>query len=186
MTSQPGYQTISIHTLPNISRSKDNQAIKFGQLLECNMRNIEKSYTKSGEETIPRLFSGNRNILMLTCRTLAFTLYKASLKNKESSGTSLPTWFCPWFLKKNISLIIFYYLTKFHCLLYFVKYWESAISWERKELLRWNKKYFSSFLKGFHWSYERNFFGRWEPNFNLRYHEKYFFWKIIHEIWWKT
>ena len=91
MTSQPGYQTISIHTLPNISRSKDIQAIKFGQLLEYNMRNIEKSYTKSDEGTIPRLFSGYRNILILTCTTLAFTLYKASLKNKESSGTSLPT-----------------------------------------------------------------------------------------------
>ena len=33
--------------------------MKFGQLIEYNMRNIflEKSYTKSGRETIPRLFS---------------------------------------------------------------------------------------------------------------------------------
>ena len=31
---------ITIHTLPNISRSKDNQAIRFGQLIEYNMRNI--------------------------------------------------------------------------------------------------------------------------------------------------
>ena len=31
----------------------------FGQLIECNMRNIffKKSYTKSGGETSPRLFS---------------------------------------------------------------------------------------------------------------------------------
>ena len=38
MTSQPGYQTITIHILPNISRSKDNLAMKFGQLAEHNNR----------------------------------------------------------------------------------------------------------------------------------------------------
>ena len=40
----------------NISRKKGNQAIKFGQLIEYNMRNIflEKLYTKSGGETIIR------------------------------------------------------------------------------------------------------------------------------------
>ena len=33
--------------------------MKFGQLIECNMRNIflEKSYTKCGGETSPRPFS---------------------------------------------------------------------------------------------------------------------------------
>ena len=34
MTSQPEKQTIEIHILPNISRSKGNQKIKFGQLIE--------------------------------------------------------------------------------------------------------------------------------------------------------
>ena len=34
MTSQPGQQTIAIHILPNISRSKGNQAMKFGQVIE--------------------------------------------------------------------------------------------------------------------------------------------------------
>ena len=59
MTSQPGQQTIGIHILPNLSKSKDNQTVKFGQLIEYNMRNIfvEKSYTKWGGETIARLFS---------------------------------------------------------------------------------------------------------------------------------
>ena len=47
MTSQPGEKTIAIHILPNISRSKGNQAMKFGQLIEYNMKNIfvKKSYT---------------------------------------------------------------------------------------------------------------------------------------------
>ena len=59
MTSQPGQQTVVIHILSNISRSKGNQTMKFGQLIECNMRNIflEKSYTKYGGETSPRPFS---------------------------------------------------------------------------------------------------------------------------------
>ena len=47
MTSQPGKQKISMHIMSNISRSKGNQRMKFGQLIECNTRNIffEKSYT---------------------------------------------------------------------------------------------------------------------------------------------
>ena len=40
MTSQPGKQTIKIHILLIISRSKGNQTIKFGQLIEYNMGNI--------------------------------------------------------------------------------------------------------------------------------------------------
>ena len=59
MTSQPGKQTIVIHILPNILRSKNNQTMKFDKLIECNMRNIflEKPYTKCGGETSPRPFS---------------------------------------------------------------------------------------------------------------------------------
>ena len=52
MTSQPGLQTTAIHILPNISRSKDNQTMKFDQLIEYKMRNtfVEKSYTKFAGE----------------------------------------------------------------------------------------------------------------------------------------
>ena len=50
MTSQPGLQSIwfGIHILPNISQNKDNQAIKFDQLIEYNKRNIflQKLYEK--------------------------------------------------------------------------------------------------------------------------------------------
>ena len=53
-------QSIVIHILPNISRSKGNKAIKFGQLIEYNMKNIflEKLCTKYGGQTSPRLFPG--------------------------------------------------------------------------------------------------------------------------------
>ena len=50
--------------LTNISGSNENQAMKFGQLIEYNnMRNIflEKSYTECGGETIPRPFLENQN-----------------------------------------------------------------------------------------------------------------------------
>ena len=40
MTSLPCQQTIAIHQLPNISRSNDNQKMKFGQVIEYNKRNI--------------------------------------------------------------------------------------------------------------------------------------------------
>ena len=42
MTSQTGQQIIAIHILPN-----SNQTMKFGQLIEYNMRNtfLEKSYS---------------------------------------------------------------------------------------------------------------------------------------------
>ena len=59
MTSQPGKRTIAIHMLPYISRGKDNHTVKFGQLIEYNMRKIflEQSYTKFGGETSPKPFS---------------------------------------------------------------------------------------------------------------------------------
>ena len=42
---QIGKQTITMHVLRNISRSKDNKTMKFGQLIEHNLRNtfLQKS-----------------------------------------------------------------------------------------------------------------------------------------------
>ena len=59
MTLQPGWQRIAINILTNISRSKGNQAMKLGQLIDYNMGNIflEKSCTKCHGETILRPFS---------------------------------------------------------------------------------------------------------------------------------
>ena len=48
MTSQIGQQIVTRHILPNISRRKDNQAIKFGQLIE------KESRRKCGRETSSR------------------------------------------------------------------------------------------------------------------------------------
>ena len=48
-----------MHIYSNISKSRGNQALKFDQLIEYNVRNIftEKSYTTCGGEIIPRPFS---------------------------------------------------------------------------------------------------------------------------------
>ena len=50
----------TVNILPNISKGKGNQAMKFGQLLEYNMKIIflEKLSTKLDGETNPRPFSG--------------------------------------------------------------------------------------------------------------------------------
>ena len=63
MTSQPGKETIGIHILPNISRSKGNQTMTRGQLIACRMSNIflEKSYTNCGEKLFPDSFLKNKN-----------------------------------------------------------------------------------------------------------------------------
>ena len=37
---QPGYKAITSHILPNFSQSKDNQTMKFVQLIEYNKINI--------------------------------------------------------------------------------------------------------------------------------------------------
>ena len=38
MTSQTEKQIILLHRLPSISRNKGNQTMKFGQLIEYNMK----------------------------------------------------------------------------------------------------------------------------------------------------
>ena len=40
MTSQTKQQVIIIYITPNISKSKDNQVMKFGQLTKYSVRNI--------------------------------------------------------------------------------------------------------------------------------------------------
>ena len=51
MSSKSGKQIIIIHVLLNISRSKDNQTMRFGQLIQYNIRNIflKKKFTKNAE-----------------------------------------------------------------------------------------------------------------------------------------
>ena len=55
MPSQTGQRIITVHILPNISRRKDNHAMKFRQSLEFIVRNnfLQILYRKWGGETSP-------------------------------------------------------------------------------------------------------------------------------------
>ena len=56
MTSHTGEQTITMHILPNISQSKDNQTMKFVKLVEYNTRKafLQKSCREWGSEISSR------------------------------------------------------------------------------------------------------------------------------------
>ena len=85
MTLQSGKQTIAMHILPNISRSKGNQTLKFGQLIECNIGNIflYKLYTKCGGESILRPLSKKQNSAYFRINSLKFYIvcFYCMLKN---------------------------------------------------------------------------------------------------------
>ena len=75
--------------MPHLSRSKGNQGMKFGQLIEYNMRKIfvEKSYTKCAGETYPRPLSKKLKLslsLDLSCKFLnSLFLWYANLRAIE-------------------------------------------------------------------------------------------------------
>ena len=142
MTSQTGK--------PDISRSKNNQAMKFGQQIEYNMINIfhEKLCTNCGGETnFSSFFKKSKlsmsldqqsevsdslfllyvqvedyqNILKPKCWPLAFTSYKVFFTIKKRSGTSLPASFSAGFLKKNIHILLTDQISLSGCF-YFLRY----------------------------------------------------------------
>ena len=146
---QRGKQTIIIHILPNTSRSKSILTMKFGQLIEYNMRNIflEKFYAKLDGETVPRPFSKKSKLsiffdeqskvlyslfllnpnwalskyIQTKLQTTCFYHIKGFLKNKKRFGTSLPAPFYEWVLKEifYINLFILYWQTKLYSLIGF-------------------------------------------------------------------
>ena len=95
-----------IQTFPNISRSKDNQTMKFGQLLEYNIRNIflGKSHTKCDGEAIPRPLSKNRNRTYLCVNSLKF--YPISFY-------CMPSWAISQNIETKPQTICFYFTLSF-------------------------------------------------------------------------
>ena len=57
MTSSTGNQIIAIHILFKISRNKDNQTVKFGQLKKCDSRNIFLSKIMKKRENRKALYA---------------------------------------------------------------------------------------------------------------------------------
>ena len=70
-------KTVLIHIFLNISRSKGNRRTKFGQVIECNIRNIflEKLYTKCDGETSPKPYSGKLKLSISGSIVLGFTQF---------------------------------------------------------------------------------------------------------------
>ena len=74
--------------MPNISKGKGNQAMKFGQLIEYNKRNtfVTKLHTKCGGKTIPRPFfkkSKLSNLWINSLKVLHLFLLYANLRAIE-------------------------------------------------------------------------------------------------------
>ena len=99
MTSQHGQQTIAIHILTNISRSKGNQAMIFGQLIELNMRFfLLRNHTQNAMEILIEHISESvfiqlvfmvclvedyENTLRLNCRPVALAHIKLFFLKKK-------------------------------------------------------------------------------------------------------
>ena len=82
MTWQTGHQITAIHILSKISRSRGNQTIRFGHLVEYNMENnfLKKSYPKCGGETISRPFYKNSKLsISLDRESEMFIAWKVSV-----------------------------------------------------------------------------------------------------------
>ena len=88
MISQPGTTNNCNTYIAHISKSKDCQTVKFGQLIEYNVRKIflETSYPKCGGETSPKPFSENQNWAYLLINSLKF--YTVYLYCMSSGGLS--------------------------------------------------------------------------------------------------
>ena len=56
MASQTGQQIIVIHKLPNISRNKGNQAMKFGQIIKREKYLSSKIRQNEAGRLVPDLF----------------------------------------------------------------------------------------------------------------------------------
>ena len=115
-----------LHILPYILKSKGNETMKSGQLIEYNMVNVLLLKKIIHKKLVPHTFLKNQNwaylwinsikfyevcfccvqamgwqnTLKLKCRPLAFTLNKACWESKTRSRTSLSASFSEWFSKK--------------------------------------------------------------------------------------
>ena len=96
---------------------------------------LSKSLNQQTEHFIPLAFIVctsslyvYQNLLKLRYCPLAFTFCKSFLKNKKRSGTSLPSSFSAWLLKKNISRVVLLtdQISMPDCL-YFLRYWLTCV-----------------------------------------------------------
>ena len=120
----------------------------------------------------------NRSILKLSCRPFAFTSNKTFWKTKRSLETSLSTSFSAGYSKKNIHIVVIYYLTNFHCLVAFTcffMYCNCLLTrlWRHKF---WKQHYFSDQAISPTWQQKVKTKTQisWEQKELLRWNKKHF------------
>ena len=132
--------------MSNIWRIKRNQTMTFGQLIECNLRNIfpQKSYTKYCGETSPRPFSEKLKLSISLDQSFQ-VLYSLFL----SVGVSFLniTKFLRTSILKNICERLFLYFRIFWKKIFFwnMKIWQIK-NLEKSEILEISEKLFQVFL----------------------------------------
>ena len=129
---------IAIHILPNAPRNKDNQTMKFDQLIDYIMRNIflEKLYTKCHRENIPRPFVKKSKLSTsqdqqskILCSLLLFYANVRAIKIYWNSATDhllLPHVKLFW-KTKNSPCLIFYMIIqeKYFTYIPLTDHWQS-------------------------------------------------------------
>ena len=90
-----------IHILPNISKNKGNQTVKFGQLIECSVKNIFlKNHTQNLMQKLSQnLFLKNQNWTYLLINspkfcTVSFYFMPCWMLSKYIDSKVQTTWLC--------------------------------------------------------------------------------------------
>ena len=100
-----------------ISRSKGNEGIKFGQLIEYKKYFFyQKSRTKLARETSSKpLFVFLKASYEIKANGLQPSNFRQLIQRcvqflffRKGPGFNFPTTFCVWFFKKNVSYFMFY------------------------------------------------------------------------------
>ena len=105
MTSQPGKQTIPMHILTNVSRSKSNQGMKFGRLIkyECGLFFLNNHTQNVLNKLFPDPFLENQNWAYL---------WVNSLKRYAVCFYCMPNWGLSKYIETKLQNFCFYLFKK--------------------------------------------------------------------------
>ena len=119
------WKTITIHILPNLSRSKDNHTMKFGPLIKCNVMVLFKNHAENeAERLVPDLFLFFfKKLYMTQFLYISIALHLDSQVkdsvcmsplglhlrfSRKGSATNFSTTFCVWIFNENVCHFVFY------------------------------------------------------------------------------
>ena len=119
MASRPGWQTIPIHILTNISKKRESG----NAISSSNWRIWWRNYSKTFFWKSKKLSKSSWSIVS---RFIQFFLFFSGLEQLKLSFRPLTfisfISFSAWFFKKNISITMFFYQNKFYCLFAFTSW----------------------------------------------------------------